>query len=94
MNGFGREHEELTLLEMDINIAKVHSLDDERKKGTITYSLLRLPGMIPVWTVCRRPPICQAADPPLEWPSKLFCAMIGTAFPGVRPIAVKTSFQM
>ena len=59
-----------------------------------TYSALRLPGTIPLCTLCKRPASCHAADPPLECPQRLFCAMMGMTLPTVRLMPVKTSFQI
>lgn len=37
-----------------------------------TLSALRFPGIMPEFTVWHKPIICQAAEPPFEWPVRLF----------------------
>ena len=73
VNRLRREHQKSTVLEMCIYVAWRKSAHNTVTFIIFeTYSLLRFPGMIPVMTLCNRPAICQAADPPFECPRRLF----------------------
>jgi hypothetical protein len=95
VDGFGGEHQIMMLLEHSVNVAVVYIVSKRSDQHIRrTHSEFLFPGIIPVPTVCNKPIICHAADPPFECPSRLFWAMTGTAFPGLRARDVKMSFQI
>ena len=83
-----REHQEAAILESGVDIAaKVLEWGSKQPGSNKTYSLLRFPGMTTSDNGLQK-------SSSFTCPRKLFWAMMGTAFPGVREMVLKMSFQM